>query len=208
LSFIQKLTACTAVTVFSLCFFAVPVVAQKATPKQAKSTKQTKETEWQKYLRSADRSGKNIGQSLANKALSFRGVPYRFGGTTRNGLDCSGLTQAVYKKWGLLLPRTSTAQFKKGLPVPKDKLQPGDLVFFKNTYRSGISHVGIFVGDGKFVHAAGRGKGVVVSSLNEAYHRNHYAGARRSALIAKRNKEEELANRTESVPETEVADEE
>lgn len=136
---------------------------------------------WQEYLKSADRHA-GIGEALAHKALSYRGVPYRFGGTSENGIDCSGLTQAVYKKWGMMLPRTSTEQFKKGKPVPKDQLRPGDLVFFKNTYRHGVSHVGIYVGDGKFVHAAGAKYGVIVSSLNEPYHLHHYAGARRIAL--------------------------
>jgi len=122
------------------------------------------------------------GQILAREALSYRGAHYRFGGTSRNGIDCSGLTQAVYRQYGLKLPRTSTDQFRKGIPVAKADLRPGDLVFFKNTYRHGISHVGIYVGEGKFVHAAGVHKGVIVGSLDSAYHRNHFAGARRLVL--------------------------
>jgi len=137
-------------------------------------------SEWEKYRSTANRGG--IGEALAHKALSYRGTRYRMGGTSSSGFDCSGLTQTVYKKWGMLLPRTSTEQFSKGKPVSKNQLNSGDLVFFSNTYKSGISHVGIYVGDMKFVHAAGYGKGVVVSSLKEAYHANHYAGARRIVL--------------------------
>ena len=119
---------------------------------------------------------------MARQALSFRGVPYRFGGRSRNGVDCSGLIQTVWKKYGLMLPRTSVEQFKTGIPVPKDRMKPGDLVFFKNTYKRGISHVGIFVGEGKFVHAANSRKGVIVTSLSQAYYQNRWAGARRVAL--------------------------
>lgn len=76
------------------------------------------------------------------------------GGTTTNGIDRSGLTQAVYKKWGLLIPRTSTDQFKAGKRVTRDLLKAGDLVFFANTYQREISHVGFYVGNNRFVHAS------------------------------------------------------
>ena len=122
------------------------------------------------------------GEYAARKALSFRGVPYRFGGRTRNGVDCSGLIQAVWKQYGALLPRTSVAQYKSGAPVSKSTVRAGDLIFFKNTYKRGISHVGIYVGDGRFVHAANRRKGVIVTALSEAYWANRWAGARRVAL--------------------------
>jgi cell wall-associated NlpC family hydrolase len=123
------------------------------------------------------------GQYLARTALSYRGVPYRFGGTSpRTGFDCSGLVQAVCAKWGIYLPRVARAQFHVGVPVKPDKLQAGDLVFFKNTYRRSLSHVGIFVGDGFFVHAAGSGKGVRLSRLDQAYYKKHWAGARRLNL--------------------------
>lgn len=122
------------------------------------------------------------GERIVREALSYRGTRYRFGGTSRNGIDCSGLTMSVCRRWGLLLPRTSTAQFHRGTPVHCPDLKPGDLVFFKGTYKRGISHVGIYIGEGRFIHAAGRGKGVIVSSLNEPYYRRHLAGARRLPL--------------------------
>ena len=123
------------------------------------------------------------GQYLARTALSFRGAPYRWGGrSARSGFDCSGLVQAVYAKWGIALPRAARAQYQKGKSVAKADLQAGDLVFFKNTYRRGLSHVGIYIGDGFFIHAATQRQGVVISSLNAGYHSKHWAGARRLDL--------------------------
>jgi cell wall-associated NlpC family hydrolase len=125
------------------------------------------------------RRGAGLGLAIATKALSYRGTRYVFGGTSPRGVDCSGLAQSVYKQWGLMLPRTSTGQHKEGIAVPKDQLQPGDLVFFKNTYRRGISHVGIYVGANHFVHAAHSRKGVIVTSLEDKYYKAKWAGARR-----------------------------
>jgi len=123
------------------------------------------------------------GENIARTALAYRGVPYRFGGrSAQSGFDCSGLVQAVCAKWGIYLPRVAGAQFGKGTPVKPDALRPGDLVFFQGTYKRGLSHVGIYIGEGKFVHAAGRGKGVMISSLSDPYHHKHWAGARRFDL--------------------------
>lgn len=123
------------------------------------------------------------GENIARTALAYRGMPYRFGGRSeRSGFDCSGLVQAVCAKWGIYLPRVAGAQFTKGAPVSQGDLQPGDLVFFKNTYKAGLSHVGIFIGEGQFVHAAGRKKGVKISSLADAFYQHHWAGAKRLDL--------------------------
>lgn len=123
------------------------------------------------------------GENIARTALAYRGVPYRFGGrSAKSGFDCSGLVQAVCAKWGLYLPRVAGAQFGHGTPVKPDALRPGDLVFFQGTYKRGLSHVGIFIGEGQFVHAAGAGKGVMISSLSDPYHLKHWAGARRFDL--------------------------
>lgn len=121
--------------------------------------------------------GKKTGDILAT-ALSFRGVKYRYGGATPAGFDCSGFVMYVFNRHGIKLPRTADIQYKAGKPVRSQKeLQPGDLVFFE-TYEKGASHVGIFQGNGRFIHASSS-KGVTVSGLSEAYYAKRYLGARR-----------------------------
>lgn len=115
---------------------------------------------------------------IVRTALAFRGTRYRRGGASRGGFDCSGFTRYVFAKYGITLPHSSAAQAKIGKPVPKSELQPGDLVFFQ-TYRRGISHVGIYIGNGKFVHASTYRRGVTVDSLNSSYYASRYRGARR-----------------------------
>ncbi len=121
---------------------------------------------------------------LVEQAMTYLGTPYRRGGTTRSGVDCSGLVGAVYGEQGLDLPRTAAQQFAEGPAVAATDLRPGDLVFFRDTYKRGISHVGIYIGDGRFLHAAGRRHGVIVSELSRPYYRIRYAGARRPAAVA------------------------
>ena len=123
------------------------------------------------------------GQVLARTASSFRGSPYRFGGrSAKTGFDCSGLVQVVCQKWGVYLPRVASQQYRMGVAVKKTDLQAGDLVFFQNTYKRGLSHVGIYLGENRFVHAATRKKGVIISRLDSGYHLAHYYGARRLNL--------------------------
>ncbi|MBD8500488.1 C40 family peptidase [Paenibacillus arenosi] len=105
------------------------------------------------------------------------GVDYKYGGTTTSGFDCSGFTSYIFNKLGLDLSRTSGSQFEEGTKVSKDDLRPGDLVFF-NTSGKGVSHVGIFVGDGKFAHSA-TNKGVTIDKLSMNYYEERYLGARR-----------------------------
>lgn len=123
--------------------------------------------------------GSADGQSLVQTAMSYLGAPYRRGGTSRGGVDCSGLVYAVCRQHGISLPRSSRDMYGHGDPVSKQDLQPGDLVFFKNTYRSGISHVGIYIGNNQFVHAVQPGRGVQVTSLSSSYYVAHWAGAYR-----------------------------
>ena len=119
-------------------------------------------------------------RNVVRTAYAFRGSRYVFGGTSRSGFDCSGFTRFVVgKSAGVALPRTASEQYENGKPVRAGQMKPGDLVFFKNTYRHGISHVGIYAGDGKFVHAANTSKGVTVSNLDEPYYEHRFAGARR-----------------------------
>lgn len=116
--------------------------------------------------------------ALIRTALACRGLRYRRGGTSRGGFDCSGFTRYVYAKYGVSLPHSSAAQSRLGTPVSRDQLQPGDLVFFQ-TYRRGISHVGIYIGNNQFVHASTPRGGVRVDSLNHSYYSKRYRGARR-----------------------------
>lgn len=116
--------------------------------------------------------------SLINSALACQGMGYRRGGTSRGGFDCSGFTRYIYAKQGINLPHSSAAQASIGQPVSKSELKPGDLVFFQ-TYRRGISHVGIYVGKNRFVHAATYRRGVRVDSLSGAYYNSRYRCARR-----------------------------
>lgn len=114
-------------------------------------------------------------------AVSLVGSPYLMGGTSPDtGLDCSGFVGHVFKQTlGVLLPRTSLAISKAAQILTQPELQPGDLVFF-NTMRSAFSHVGIYLGDNRFVHAANSRTGkVMVSSLNDHYWRDRFDGARR-----------------------------
>src|SRR5579875_317529 len=118
-----------------------------------------------------------FGERVANIALQYIGVPYVWGGTTPNGFDCSGFSRYVYKQAGVNLPRTASEQYAEGQAVDKSNLQRGDLVFF-STYKAGASHVGIYLGDNKFVHASSS-HGVTVSSLSTSYYRDTYIGSKR-----------------------------
>jgi cell wall-associated NlpC family hydrolase len=109
---------------------------------------------------------------------SYLGTPYRWGGNSRYGIDCSGFTQAVYREQGIYIPRVSRQQFQIGKPIASENLQFGDLVFFNKYGYGTISHVGIYIGNGQFVHATTR-EGVAVSSFNKRYYRIRYVGAKR-----------------------------
>ena len=115
--------------------------------------------------------------SLTRNAMRFLGVPYVFGGTGSSGFDCSGYVQHVFAMLGYHLPRTADAQYGVGKRVRGGAMEPGDLVFFQ-TYASGPSHVGIYVGNDRFVHASSS-RGVTVSSLHERYWSARYLGAKR-----------------------------
>lgn len=116
-------------------------------------------------------------RNLISRAFSYVGGRYKWGGTSRDGIDCSGLTRMLYLKEGIDLPHNAKMQFKLGKPVKKEDLLPGDLVFF-NT-RGPLTHVGIWIGNGQFIHAAGRKRGVRVDYLSNPYYSKRFAGARR-----------------------------
>ena len=124
-------------------------------------------------------NGKVTGEQIVAKAKQYLGVPYKYGGSSPSGFDCSGFVYYVYRNLGINISRTQTVMYSQGKPVSKSDLQPGDLVFFQNTYKAGLSHVGIYVGDGQFIHAPQSGKVVSYSNLNSAYNTSHYYGAAR-----------------------------
>jgi cell wall-associated NlpC family hydrolase len=122
----------------------------------------------------------NRASELAVQALSMLGINYRYGGTSpETGLDCSGLVRYVFKEaWGKDLPRTSAEISRIGEQVDKVNLKPGDLVFY-NTLRRGFSHVGIYLGDGKFIHSPSAGGQVRIEDMDLAYWKKRFNGARR-----------------------------
>jgi cell wall-associated NlpC family hydrolase len=117
-----------------------------------------------------------IAKSLTRDALRFLGTPYVFGGTTSAGFDCSAYVQHVFAMIGVSLPRTADAQYYAGRKI-KGGMKVGDLVFFQ-TYEPGPSHVGIYLGNGKFAHASSS-HGVMVSNLSDSYWQARYLGAKR-----------------------------
>ena len=126
----------------------------------------------------APKSDESIKGRLLRVAQGMLAVPYRFGGTTLWGLDCSGFVQKAFAFLNLDLPRSAREQFREGEKVAKADLSPGDLVFFR-TYAKYPSHVGIYLGDNRFVHASSRERKVTIDSLDAPYYMKHYLGAKR-----------------------------
>lgn len=119
-------------------------------------------------------------QELVNESMNYLGIRYRFGGTSpETGLDCSGLVQAVFRNaLGLDLPRTAHEMAGQGDKVSRQELKPGDLVFF-NTMRRAFSHVGIYMGDGRFLHSPSSGGSVRIENMSTQYWAKRFNGARR-----------------------------
>jgi murein DD-endopeptidase len=113
----------------------------------------------------------------ATTATRMVGAPYRYGGTTPKGFDCSGLVYYSYRQAGQVVPRTSAAQFSKASRISLKDAQPGDLLFFAS--RRSVDHVAIYLGDNKFVHAPSSGKKVSVERMSTPYYRDHFVAAGR-----------------------------
>ncbi|MBD5653827.1 MAG: C40 family peptidase [Candidatus Eremiobacteraeota bacterium] len=139
----------------------------KATPKQADAM--------HRFARGIISRTSSIAMSLTRNAMRFIGTPYAFGGTSASGFDCSGYVQHVFAMLGIALPRTADAQFYAGRRT-RGGIVSGDLVFFQ-TYEPGPSHVGIYIGAGKFIHSSSHG--VMISRLSDHYWANRYLGAKR-----------------------------
>jgi len=119
---------------------------------------------------------------LRSTAYGFLGIRYRFGGSSRNGIDCSSFVQQVFRELAISLPRTAREQFEVGNEVSPGDLQKGDLIFFR-TYASYPSHVGIYLGNNRMIHASSRDRRVVISPMNTTYYRSRFIGAKRIARI-------------------------
>jgi cell wall-associated NlpC family hydrolase len=129
----------------------------------------------------------STGTAPVEVARRYLGVPYVFGGTNpATGLDCSGLVQLVFRQLGVALPRTAQLQFDATVRVPRDQLQPGDLVFFARTYadpRDWITHVGIYIGGGLQINAPTEGQVVSIQPVFSGFWGSHYAGAGRPRSV-------------------------
>ncbi|KUO74724.1 MAG: hypothetical protein APF77_18775 [Clostridia bacterium BRH_c25] len=129
----------------------------------------------------ASASRRLINAKVVDYAKQFIGVPYKWGASSGKAFDCSGFTVYIMKKFNVDLQRTASSQFSNGSKVEKQDLQAGDLVFF-TTYKKGPSHVGIYIGDNKFIHASSGVDHVTVTDLDTKYYRQRYLGARRYNL--------------------------
>ena len=121
----------------------------------------------------------SLGQQIVSYAKQYLGVPYVYGGNGPNCFDCSGFTTYVYRHFGYTLNRTATGQLSNGVSVSKSELQPGDLVFFKDGGSKPVSHVGIYIGGGQFIHASTSTYEVRINDLTSGYYNNVYVYARR-----------------------------
>ena len=120
------------------------------------------------------------GEKVVSIAAGYLGTPYLYGGDSpKKGFDCSGLVYFVHRQAGIPLSRGMMGQYTAGPRIPQNQLEPGDIVFFSNTYMPGLSHNGIYIGGGKFIHASDETTGGVITSLSSAYWASRYSGATR-----------------------------
>ncbi len=133
---------------------------------------------------SAEPSSSSSSHPLVATARRYLGTRYRYGGSSPSrGFDCSGFVYYLLSRHGIRAPHSAAALFRMGKPVSRSELRPGDLVFFRNTARRrGITHVGIYIGNGKFIHASSGRRRVTITSLSDPYYAARYAGARRLPL--------------------------
>lgn len=137
-------------------------------------------SDYVKFAAQATPYQQTMGQQVVEKAKQYIGIPYLYGGTTPAGFDCSGFVQYVYAQFGVRLNRTAADQSYNGYAVSQDALMPGDILCFANAGGTGyIGHVGIYVGDGMFIHSPRTGYTICIESLNTTNYGNRIAAARR-----------------------------
>ncbi|MCD7844875.1 MAG: SH3 domain-containing protein [Oscillospiraceae bacterium] len=124
-------------------------------------------------------SSTSAGEAIVTEAKKYLGVSYVYGGTSPSGFDCSGFVYYVYKQCGYSITRTASSQNSDGTYVSRDNLQPGDIIVFYNSAMTAIGHVGIYIGDGQFIHSSSGSGKVVISELSSSYYNSHYYSARR-----------------------------
>lgn len=127
---------------------------------------------------SRSNSRPELGNDIVTYSKAFLGKPYVWGASSGKSFDCSGYVMYIFKHFNVSLGHGAATQFATGTKVSKENLQIGDAVFF-TTYKKGASHVGIFIGDDKFIHASSSGGSVIITDLNTAYYKSRYIGARR-----------------------------
>lgn len=148
-----------------------------AKKKKKKSGKKDKKKNRSKSKQS---SGKSSGKSIVREAQKYKGTRYVYAGDSPKGFDCSGFTWYVYNKvTGMDITRTVKSQSKQGKSVSNGSWQAGDILIFRNTAGKGLTHCGIYISGDKFIHAENEKTGVVISTFNDGYYKDHYAGARR-----------------------------
>jgi cell wall-associated NlpC family hydrolase len=186
----MRMAGVSRVVILSTAFWAGAVIAQPAAPSSAPSLSSDEMASFLQdkglveklgeQVRAASSAISDKASELVVAAMGFLGVPYKRGGNSFDqGLDCSGFVRLIYQQsMGLVLPRRSAEQAAATQPIEASELQPGDLVFF-NTLRSAFSHVGIYVGQNKFIHAPRTGAVVRVEDMTVPYWRQRFDGARR-----------------------------
>ena len=147
-------------------------ISRSSTTRRSTTSTQTQDT-----TASTTSSASSSGAAVVAKVKSYIGYKYVYGGSSPStGFDCSGFTSYIYKQFGVSLNRTAAGQYSNGTAVSRANLQPGDLVMFG---KSGINHVGIYIGGGMIVHAENSSTGVTTDTINSGYYNNNYVGARR-----------------------------
>lgn len=142
--------------------------------------KKSKKKSKKNSSKSKQKSGKGTGDDIVREAQKYKGTRYVYAGDSPKGFDCSGFTWYVYNKvTGMDISRTVKSQAKQGKSVSNGSWQAGDILIFRNTAGKGLTHCGIFISGDKFIHAENENTGVVISSFNDGYYKDHYAGARR-----------------------------